>query len=167
MKKVLVAYATHHGSTEGIARTIADAIREGGADVTLEAITPATDPSGFDALVIGSAINGGRWLPQATNFLKGRAGELQGKPVAFFLACMTMSKDTPEHRSKVLAYLKSEQLLLPPVSVGLFSGSIDLKKVPLVMRVLWRLLGGEVGDCRRLDEVRAWATGVTPRLTSA
>jgi menaquinone-dependent protoporphyrinogen oxidase len=52
---VLVAYASRHGSTQGIAGRIAAVLRASGLGADLAAAEDAGDPAGYDAFVIGSA----------------------------------------------------------------------------------------------------------------
>jgi menaquinone-dependent protoporphyrinogen oxidase len=53
---VLVAYASKHGSTEGIAHAIADRLRELGEPVEVGSVDEVGDLEGFRAVVLGSAV---------------------------------------------------------------------------------------------------------------
>ena len=53
---VLVAYATKHGATRGIAERIASVLGERGCNVTLRDVEGAGDLSGYGAFVVGSAL---------------------------------------------------------------------------------------------------------------
>jgi menaquinone-dependent protoporphyrinogen oxidase len=53
--RVLVAYATRHGSTRGIAERIAQTLRTDGLDAVAEPAAEARALAGYDAFVIGSA----------------------------------------------------------------------------------------------------------------
>jgi menaquinone-dependent protoporphyrinogen oxidase len=57
--KVLVTYATAHGSTQDIAARVAGRLREGAPRlaVDLAPVEDAPDPEAYDALVIGSAVH--------------------------------------------------------------------------------------------------------------
>src|ERR1035441_9527860 len=63
---VLVAYATDHGSTRGVAVRIADRLRQRGVDAKACAVADVLEVSNCEAVVLGSAIHGGKWLPEAT-----------------------------------------------------------------------------------------------------
>jgi len=67
---VLVAYATHTGSTAEVATAIAEELRARGLDVDLAEVTAAEPVRSYQAVVLGSAVNGGRWLPEALEFIK-------------------------------------------------------------------------------------------------
>ena len=52
--KILVAYASKHGSTKGIAERIAQTLERAGLDATLKPADDAGLVDSYDALVIGS-----------------------------------------------------------------------------------------------------------------
>ncbi|MEA3312608.1 MAG: flavodoxin domain-containing protein [candidate division WOR-3 bacterium] len=54
--KVLVAYATKHGSTREVAEKIGEVMKSKGAEVKVANITDKPDPAGYDAVVIGGAV---------------------------------------------------------------------------------------------------------------
>jgi menaquinone-dependent protoporphyrinogen oxidase len=82
--KVLVAYATRHGATRGIAERIAETLERAGLDVTVAAVDRAGDSSGYDAFVIGSAAYMGRWLASASQFVRRNQSVLANRPVWLF-----------------------------------------------------------------------------------
>jgi menaquinone-dependent protoporphyrinogen oxidase len=82
--KILVAYASRHGATKGIAERITRTLQQAGLDVTLE---PADDTGAidhFDAFVIGSAAYMGGWLGDATEFVRRHRDVLALRPVWLF-----------------------------------------------------------------------------------
>ena len=81
--RVLVAYATKNGSTEEIADAIADELSAHGLDVACMS-APDADSSGFDAVVLGSAVYAGRWLRPARRFLKAETDHLSRIPFWVF-----------------------------------------------------------------------------------
>jgi menaquinone-dependent protoporphyrinogen oxidase len=81
---VLVAYASRHGATQGIAERIAKTLETDGLDVTLSAADTLDDVVGYDAFVIGSAAYMGHWLKEAAGFVRRHRAELAGHPVWFF-----------------------------------------------------------------------------------
>ena len=73
LPRVLVSYATAAGSTAGIAERIADALRTAGCDAVCRPADPDLDLSGFDALVIGSAVHDMAWLAPSAEVLRRAA----------------------------------------------------------------------------------------------
>ena len=70
---VLVAYATRHGSTRGVAERIASRLEGAGRRVELRSADAAGDVSGYDAVVFGSPVYDGSWPPEAEAFVQGNA----------------------------------------------------------------------------------------------
>jgi menaquinone-dependent protoporphyrinogen oxidase len=131
----------------------------------------ATYLSSYQAVVAGSAINGGAWLPEAMQYLQTHQAELRRKPFAAFLVCMTLSmKNGKQYRSHVAAWLEPARSLVHPVSEGLFAGALDIAKIPSFSdRLKFRLsvLFGvwKEGDHRDWNAIRAWAESLPPLLT--
>jgi menaquinone-dependent protoporphyrinogen oxidase len=81
---ILVAYATDHGSTRGVAERIADRLQLYGVDAEARAVAAGLDVSRYAAVVLGSAIHGGKWLPVARQFAEKNAAPLRERPVWLF-----------------------------------------------------------------------------------
>jgi menaquinone-dependent protoporphyrinogen oxidase len=79
--RVLVTYVSPHGSTRGIAERLAMRLRDGGLFVDCLPIHETESIADYDAVVVGSAIHGQAWLPEASQFLSTHADELIVKPV--------------------------------------------------------------------------------------
>jgi len=74
---VIIVYATKHGSTQGVAGAVADALRERGAQVTLRPARAVREPvAGYGLVVLGAALYSGRWHRDATGSLNAIAGSL-------------------------------------------------------------------------------------------
>src|SRR3974377_2550233 len=82
--RVLVAYASKHGSTQGIAERIAAILRGSGLEVDLAAAEDAGDPAGYDAFVIGSAVYASRWMAPASEFIRHNGALMTDRPVWLF-----------------------------------------------------------------------------------
>lgn len=53
--RILIAYASRYGATLGIAKRIAAALHHHNLAPSLQPAQEASDPAGYDAVVIGSA----------------------------------------------------------------------------------------------------------------
>jgi menaquinone-dependent protoporphyrinogen oxidase len=82
--KILVAYASRHGATKGIAERIAQTLEETGLDITLRPVEDAGAVADYDVFVIGSAAYMGGWLDQATGFVRRHRDVLARHPVWLF-----------------------------------------------------------------------------------
>jgi menaquinone-dependent protoporphyrinogen oxidase len=166
-KKILVAYASRTGSTVGVAEAIGKTLTERGSEVDVRPIQAVQDLGAYQSVVLGSAIQDGKWLPEAMQFLKTHQAELQQKPFAAFLVCMTMAMKNEQYRQGVAAWLAPVRSLVKPLREGYFAGVLDISKVPsFSQRLMFRLsvmMGvWTEGDHRDWQAIRAWAEDLKP-----
>jgi menaquinone-dependent protoporphyrinogen oxidase len=168
--KILVTYASRFGSTKGVAEAIGKTLAESGAQVDIFPMREVKDLSPYQAVVAGSAINAGAWLPEAIQFVQTHQSELNQKPFAAFLVCMTLTMhNADQYRSHVSTWLTSVRALVRPVSEGLFAGRLNISKIPSFSdRLKFRLsvLFGvwKEGDHRDWNAIRTWAEGLRSLL---
>jgi menaquinone-dependent protoporphyrinogen oxidase len=160
--KILVTYASRTGSTVGVAQTIAQTLVESGAEVDIYPVQDVQDITPYTAVVVGSAINSGRWLPDAMQFVEKHQAALAQKPFAAFLVCITMTMKNEQYHEGVKAWMEPVRKLVWPVSEGYFAGMLDFNKLPLtigtlLMRATVALGVWAEGDNRDWDAIRAWA----------
>ncbi len=84
MSAVLVTAASRYGSTAEIAHAIAATLRRRGLSADVMAPEEVEDLEGYDAVVLGSAIYAGHWLPAARDFATRHAEALSSRPVWLF-----------------------------------------------------------------------------------
>ncbi len=166
---VLVAYASRNGSTRSVAEAIGQTLTAGGVAVEVRAMTDVADLTPYRAVVAGSAIRGGKWLPEALQFLHTHQAALSRKPFAAFLVCITMGSPNAKYREGVAAWMAPVRAMVKPISEGLFAGVLDPGKLPLSPRALMfraAVACGALpqGDHRDWAAIRAWATSIRPLL---
>jgi menaquinone-dependent protoporphyrinogen oxidase len=172
-QKILVTYATRTGSTAGVAEAIGRNLAENGASVDVLPMQDVKDLSVYRAVVAGSAINGGEWLPEALQFVQTHRAELSKKPFAAFIVCMTLAMHNGDrYRSHVTSWLAPVRALVQPVGEGLFAGGLDVRKISSSSdRFKFRLsvlLGiWKEADYRDLDAIREWTMSVSPLLLNS
>src|SRR5947209_17348918 len=81
---VLVAYASKHGSTQGIAQRIAEQLRQLGKEAEARPVDAVENPGSYEAFVIGSAIYYGSWLKEAAGCMRQNQAALAHPPVRQF-----------------------------------------------------------------------------------
>ncbi len=165
--KVLIVYASRAGSTGEVAKAVGQTLSETGASVDVRSVVDENDLGHYEAVIVGSAIRMGRWLPEAVDFVKKHHDELSRVPTAYFVVCNTMKDDTPENRKKVLAYLDPVRKAAPniePVDIGLFAGVIDFSKLSFIDKSVLKVRGASEGDFRNWAAIKKWATDVAPML---
>ncbi len=167
--KILIAYASTTGSTAGVAETIGQTLVENGLQVDVRPVQEVHDLTPYRAVVVGSAIHGSAWLPEAMQFVQTNRAVLAQKPFAAFLVCITLSMKNGQYRPVVAQWLEPVRALVKPVSEGYFAGILDISKVPSVSdRLKFRLsvaLGFmSEGDHRDWGEIRAWANALPAQL---
>ena len=81
---ILVAYASRHGSTRGIAERIGERLRLDGLDVEVRPAAEVHDASRYDAFVIGAAAYMFHWLKDATTFVRRNRALLAERPTWLF-----------------------------------------------------------------------------------
>ncbi len=159
-KRVLVAYASKYGSTGGVADAIGKELCGKGVSVDVALIKNARNIESYQGVIIGSAIYMGKWMSEATDFVKKNRGILSRVPVAYFLVCMTLSQPTEENRAEVLAYLDPILKDVPeikPTGIGTFAGAMDYSNLSWIYKKILKSKKTPEGDFRDWDAIRAWA----------
>lgn len=165
--RVLVTYVSPHGSTRGIAERIATRLRDSGLLVDCRPIHEAQAVADYDAVVVGSAIHGQAWLPEASRFLATHADELVVKPVWLYSVGMPGALPRPLRR---LAMREGPKAIAPlaamvrPRDTRLFSGVVSKQQFPPVSRATLRLMGAHYGDFRSWPDIDAWAASISDCL---
>lgn len=116
----------------------------------------------YKSVIAGSAIQDRKWLPEAIEFLKHNQGELNKKPFAAFLVCMTLAMTKgDQYKAAVSSWLQPVRNIVTPLSEGLFKGVLEINKIPsLSDRIKFRIsmLTGvwKEGDHRDWEEIQTW-----------
>lgn len=162
---ILVAYATRHGSTQGVAEAIGKVFSKANVRTDVRPAGEVDDLSGCRAVVLGSPICAGKWLPDAVSFAKKHREELASMPVALFVVGLTMCMPSEKNVQKVIAQTKPMVELLHPTDVGLFAGALDYADLGFFDRLQVRMMKIPQGDFRNWKVIRKWASDVLVLLT--
>ena len=176
--RVLVAYASRHGATRGIAQRIAETLERRGLEVTLRPVDDAGGLDAYDAYVIGGAAYMFHWLKEATGFVRRHRALLAGRPVWLFssgpLGTELVTRDGQDARAaatpKEFAELAGE---IHPRGQRVFFGAYDQDAKPVgFMERLTRMMPASrdalpVGDFRDWPDIEAWAGSIADELEKA
>ena len=160
---VLVTAASRHGATQAIAHEIARQLRGAGqgADVVEPEAVDTLD--GVEAVVLGSAVYRGRWLPEARNLIARLAGDLGHRDVWLFSSGPV--GEPPRPTDDVVDAARAARLTQAR-GQRVFAGRLDLSTLSRGERLGARRLHAGDGDYRDWYEIRCWATQIADQLAS-
>lgn len=70
-----------------------------------------TDLSPYQAVILGSAIHSGKWLPEATRFVETNQNTLCKVPTVIFQVCMMLATENETSRAMVPGCLEQLAML--------------------------------------------------------
>jgi menaquinone-dependent protoporphyrinogen oxidase len=168
--RVLVTFASRHGSTrelaEALARELVESPAGRRADLFAAALPAEShpDPAAWDAVVLGSAVYAGRWLPPARDLATRCAGELRRRPVWLFssgpIGDPPYPPDEPEDAASLTA-------LLAPRGHRVLPGRLDRSLLGFAERAVVTAMRAPLGDFRDWDALRGWAGEIATALAEA
>ena len=163
-KRTLVVYASRAGSTGEVAQVISERLCAMGFDAEVRPVESASSLSGFQAVVLGSAVRYGAWLPEMTKFIASRRSELAQLPLAVFTVHMQALGDDAASQATRAGYTKAVRAVVTPRDEMFFAGKIDLATLSFFERMAVKLVKAPVGDKRDWDRIRQWADGLGKKL---
>lgn len=163
IKRILVAYATKHGSTVQVASTIGEALSARGYAVDVKPIKENPSTEGYQAVIIGSAVNGANWLPEAVQYVKDHQQALNQAPLALFCVHAMNVGDDERSKKNRLAYLNTVRPLVKARAEAWFTGKGMTEKDfnPFFRGIIKKLFSAGEGDMRDWTKIRAWAEGLS------
>src|SRR5712691_4487962 len=131
---ILVAYASKHGSTQGIAERIAEKLRQLEKEAEARPVDTVEDPGSYEALVIGSAVYYGSWLKEATEWVRRNQAVLAQRPVWLFSSgpLGTDIKDAEQQPKEMAEFRKA----IATRDQRIFFGALDHNKLSFAERMM-------------------------------
>ena len=160
--RVLVAYATKHGSPREVAEEIGRVLRQRGLDTDVAEARLVRDLAPYGAVVLGSALYAAHWQRDANRFVARHLAALQARPVWLF-------STGPLDRSADAGLLPappSVAITTDPIGARahrVFGGRLLADTPGLDPQVL---ATHPVGDFRDWAAIRAWAQGIAAALAA-
>ncbi len=175
--RVLVAYATRHGSTAGIAEHIAAALTEHGLQAEARRVEEVRNVGGYDAVVLGGAASMFHWLKPAVAFAKKHSRALAGRPVWLFSSGPLGTESVDKDGNDVLTTSRPAEFdeltrLLRPRGEQVFFGAYDPKEPPVGLgeRFVRHMPAARdalpSGDFRDRPAIEAWAEGIASQIAA-
>lgn len=173
--KVLVAYATRHGATAGIAERIAADLTAAGLPADARPVEDVEDLEPYGAVVLGGAAYMFHWLKPATAFSRRHSKELAARPVWLFSSGPLGTDLVDKDGKNVLETTRPKEFdeltkLLHPRGERVFFGAYDPDAPPvgLVERFVRHVPAGQngmpAGDFRDWSAIDAWAAQIAAEL---
>jgi len=154
--RVLVTYATRAGSTAEVAAAIAETLSARGYTVDVKPVKSKPSLAGYAAVVLGSAIRMGNWLPEAVDFVKANQATLNAVPVALFSVHMLNTGDDEASRTARHAYLNAVRPLLNGAEEVYFEGKMDFSRLSFLDRLIAGMVKAVEADHRDWAQIRGW-----------
>lgn len=169
--KILVTYATTHGSTAEVAEFMARTLRTYNVEVEVKNVKEVESLTEYDAYILGSAIHGGLWLREMSVFTRRNREQLGSHPAYFWVTCIrALEEDGRDYAQKY--YFDPEILKALQVRLtGVFTGK--LRTDAISHDELWYLASHYDGrqipgiikdDFRDWADIAAWTAKVAKDL---
>lgn len=163
MTRVLVAWGSKLGGTEGIARTIAEALRREGMDADAQPASKVRDVKGYDAAIVGGGLYANRWHRDAYRLVSRNVAALRRMPVWLF------SSGPLDNSADIKEIPPAPQVSVLMERLGAqghvtFGGRLspDAKGFPAEA-----MAKKHSGDWRNEDRIKAWADDVAGAIPNA
>lgn len=170
MKRLLVAYTSHSGSTREIAQFLGAELTARGFAVDVRSLSEISDLTSYEFILAGGLLYRFGWHPEIVRFLEKNLPELQKKRVVLFVTGMHLVK-TPkcdqlsypifidpamanpvwdrqqpsmfDRGSTIDGYLRQALPAIEqikPVCLGFFASKLDLRTLKLPEQIIMRIL---------------------------
>lgn len=159
--KVLVSAASRHGATAQIAEALGNALSQAGFETAVDSAEQVFSVSGFDAVVLGSAVYLGHWLAPARDVGALIARDTTRLPVWLFSSGPLGEPPKPEQEAVEVA-----PLMAATGARGhrVFGGRLARTQLSFPERAVAAALRVPDRDDRDWGEIGAWADEIALAL---
>lgn len=156
---ILVTFASRHGNTRAIAEAIAAELETCGHRTVFSDVSRVTSLDGYDAIIVGSGLYFGHWLPQVPAFLDRFRPQLATLPVWLFCSG-PLGRQPAATPDEVTSHRAGMRLM----GHRCFPGNLDPASLGTRERFATRMVGGPVSDFRDWDAVHDWTRRIAASL---
>ncbi|MDO9085062.1 MAG: flavodoxin domain-containing protein [Anaerolineaceae bacterium] len=155
--RILVTYATKAGSTAEIAAKIGEHLSERGFSVDVINVKSKPDPKEYQAVILGSCIRMGTWLPEMIDYITANQVALNATRTALFTVHMQNAGDDETSKAARSAYMDKVRALMPGSEEVYFLGTMDFTKLSILDRLISKMVKAEESDQRDWDRIKLWS----------
>ena len=159
--KVLVAYASRHGSTREVAEEIGTTIEGDDARVDLMQAEEVGSLQGYDLVIVGGALYTGRWHKDAISLIQRQHDALAQIPFAVYAMGPRTLEDADVAASRHQLDVALAKLPVEPFAVTVFGGVVDPAKLHFPLSRMPAV------DARDHTAIQAWAHEVLAASAAA
>jgi menaquinone-dependent protoporphyrinogen oxidase len=165
-EKVLVAYASTYGSTQEVAKAVAEALRQAGMEADLRPMREVKSLAEYQAVVMGAPLYMLHWHRDALHFVARHREALEKLPSAVF--ALGPFHDKAEEWEEVRKEIDSELAKFPwlqPAAVEVFGGKFDPDRLHFPWKLVPAMRQMPASDIRDWAAIAAWGTGLAEVLS--
>ncbi len=155
--RILVTYATKAGSTAEIAAKIGEHLSARGFAVDVINVKSKPDPKDYQAVISGSCIRMGGWLPEMLDYIKVNQLTLNAMQAALFTVHMLNAGDDETSKAARTAYMDKVRALMPGTEEIYFLGAMDYSKLSMLDRFISKMVKSVESDQRDWDKIKNWS----------
>jgi menaquinone-dependent protoporphyrinogen oxidase len=146
-----------------IADRIGGTLQARGIDTDVLPAEQVASVAKYDAVLLGSAVYAGHWLPAGRDLVERETSTLSSRPTWLFSSGPIGDPPKPEEEPvDVDALMKA----IGPREHRVFAGKLDRGNLGFAERAITRALRAPEGDFRDWDAISAWAQQIARELTS-
>jgi menaquinone-dependent protoporphyrinogen oxidase len=159
--QILVTVASRHGATAEIGSAIAAVLRADGHSVDEAAPDEVVDLSGYDAVVLGSAVYTAHWLPAARDFAVRLAAPLRDRDVWVFSSGLATQPAASANSPHELLALMQD---VGAIGHRAFAGRLLRSELAFAERAIIAGARAKEGDHRDFAAVEEWGHQIAEHL---
>ena len=155
---ILIVYASKYGTTREVAERIAQRLQKSGRQAEVKSAGQVTHVGNPEAVIVGSALYQGGWLPEATTFVRKNATALSRIPTWLF-SVGPLANDVKDDEEQPIELAEFRDKIGETHHV-VFHGALNHSKLDRSDRMTMKGAGAVEGDFRNWDAIAAWADGI-------
>jgi len=159
--RVLVAYGTSRGGTEGLAELIGEELRRRGADPVVRPAADVADLEGVDAVIVAGSLYAGRWHKDARRLVKRQSDRLSTLPV-WLVATGPLDGSAAERQIPPVAHVKDAAAKIGARGVQTFGGRLEADAQGFPASAMAK---SHSGDWRDTEHVSRWIDEIEADLS--